>query len=411
MKILEDYSISKCRYSNSTFKGHPLHLPYTNVRNYHDALEVWNKLKFAKYLDAHENTYSDKLIRQDNYSFLEKLTSNYDKASFVEKFCDFTNFPNLRVVSNKIHDTFKLTIDNISAYLNARNNSSEYDIIDWGYDPTCSLGLKKAFPASDLDKGYVILRGSPYNLNLEDEKIVNDFKEQMWEDVDQRIVGLNHPNTYPSVYTKNQVEGMLNNLDGKAIDIENEVRVKNGAKAFLALTAATLLGPFAIIGGSAIAGALLAKHFQKMATTTDPYVAAKFNREIAKKINKPEDREQAKNFAFFIEMVAANFRRNSSGKYDSIFTRIKESPFAEHSNVTQVEAWQHKIDGGYLKSKLRNRMSLESDFYQMTTDTKYDLVKDVIKYGTDDQSDKFAKYFKNDDDISNRYERLLDSLK
>lgn len=413
MKILANtcYYNKQSNIDRSTFKGMPLRLPAIEIRNYHDALEVWNKLKSAKYLDAHCNSYYDKLIRKENYSFLDKLTSNADKSAFVEKFCDFTCFPNLRLVSNKIHNTFQSCINNISGYLNNRNLSSEYDILDWGYDPTCSLGLKKSFPASDLDKGYVILRGNPHNSKEQDKKIINDFSGSMWEDIDQRIVSLNHPNTYPSVYTKKQIEDILNNLDAKARDVEGDLRFKAGVKTFMAITAATLLGPFALIGGGAIAGALLAKHFQKMATTTDPYVAAKFNREIAKKINNSEEREKAKNFAFFIEIVAANLRRKPYGKNDSIFTRITESPFVENSNVTQVEAWQHKIDGGYLKSKLRNRDSLESDFYKMSSDTKYDLVKDIIKYGTDDQSDKFSQYFKNDDDIANRYEPLLNSLK
>lgn len=393
------------------FKGTPLRLPAKDIRNYHDALEVWNKLKSAKYLDAHGNSYYDKLIRKENYSFLDKLTSYADKSAFIEKFCDFTCFPNLRVVSTKIHSTFQSCINNISRYLNNKNLSTEYDILDWGYDPTCSLGLNKAFPGSDLDKGYVILRGNPYNSKEQDNKIIDDFNTAMWEDVDQRIVSLNHPGTCTSVYTKKQIENLLDNLDAKARDIEGDLRLKTGAKAFIAITAATLLGPLALIGGGAIAGALLAKHFQKMETTTDPYEAAKFNREIAKIITEPNDRNIAKNFAFFIEIVAANLRRKPYGKNDSIFTRIKESPFVENSNVTQVEAWQHKIDGGYLKSKLKNREALELDFYKMTTDTKYDLVKDIIKYGTDEQSNKFSQYFKNDDDITNRYEPLLNSLK
>ena len=54
---------------------------------------------------------------------------------------------------------------------------------------------------------------------------------------------------------------------------------------------------------------------------------------------------------------------------------------------------------------------LEKEFSSMSTETKYDLVKDVIKYATDEQSNKFSKYFKNDDDIANRYERLLESLR
>ena len=110
-------------------------------------------------------------------------------------------------------------------------------------------------------------------------------------------------------------------------------------------------------------------------------------------------------------MVKANLVRNPSLKNDSIFTAIKISPFVKNSNVTQVEAWLNKINGGYMKSKLRNRMALESDFYSMSTDTKYDLIKDVIKYCTDDQSSRFSKYFKNDDDIANRYEKLLQSLR
>ena len=46
----------------------------------------------------------------------------------------------------------------------------------------------------------------------------------------------------------------------------------------------------------------------------------------------------------------------------------------------------------------------------MDTETKYDLIKDIIKYGTDEQSSRFIHFFKNDDDIAHRYDKLLKSL-
>ena len=56
-------------------------------------------------------------------------------------------------------------------------------------------------------------------------------------------------------------------------------------------------------------------------------------------------------------------------------------------------------------------MQLQNDFDKMSTETKYNLVKDVIKYCTDEQSYMFNEYFRNDDDINLRYEKLLNSLK
>ena len=65
-----------------------------------------------------------------------------------------------------------------------------------------------------------------------------------------------------------------------------------------------------------------------------------------------------------------------------------------------------------MKTKLKNRMQLEKDFYKMTTEDKYDLIKDVIKSSSNDQCDvRFSHLFKNDDDIAERYKGLLSELK
>ena len=152
-------------------------------------------------------------IRKDNYSFLDKLSSYVDKSAFIEKFCEFTKFPNIREVSEKIDRTFKDCLSNISRNLNGYGYDTTYTVVDSGYDPTCSVGLKKALPGSDLDKGYIILQGNGYN----DEEVVNKFKGELWNNLDQRIVSLNHPDTFPAVYTKKQVKEIEYVLKGNVI--------------------------------------------------------------------------------------------------------------------------------------------------------------------------------------------------
>ena len=397
------FGIQKSQSSHS-YQGTPQRIYGCTVHNYQDALKWWENLRFAKYLDAHCNDYYDKAIRADNYSFLDKLTTNFDKQAFIQKFCEFTKFPNLREISSQIDSTFKSCIKNISRTLNYRRGESSHDIIDFGYDPTCSLGLRKAFPGSDLDKGYIILKGTGNTTS--DEDVVNNFKSELWDNLDQRIVSLNHPDTFPSVYTKAQVKSILSKLDEIAKKVIDNAYIKvNLAQAGIA-AASWLMGY-----RYSPADKIVSEYFKKIETTTDPYKAALFNRKVAQKIKSPEDREIAKNFAFCAEIMYANLKKDHAGKTDSFFKDIAQSAFVVNSNVTQVNAWQAEINDGYMKSKLRNRERLENDFYQMSTDTKYDLIKDVIKYCTDDQSYRFSEYFKNDDDIANRYKKLLESLK
>ena len=402
------------KIKQKTFKGIPQRIEYIPVHDWHDAVKCWEFLKSAKYLDVHsDGSYQAyKYIREDNYSFLNKLSSYKDKSAFIEKFCDFTKFPNVKAVSEKIDSTFKNCINFIARELNSCRYGEPYTILDSGYDPTCSIGLGKAFPGSDLDKGYIILKGSD---TANDKDIVNNFKGALWNSLDQRIVSLNHPDTFPEVYTKKQVKDKLNELD----TIANGIVSRNGASAIIAAAGAVagdiILGPFGVP-----LGLLLASRFMgdtekyeeiKNSSETNPYTAGEFNREVAKRITYSSDREAAKNFAFFIETVEANLTKNSGQKTDSLFDDIRKSPFVRNSNVTQIGAWQRKTNGGYLKSKLKHRDNLMRDFNYMSTEEKYELVKDLVKYSSNDQSSRFSKYFTNDDDIKSRYDSLLNALK
>lgn len=410
MKIHNRFAFNcKTQPTNITnFEGKPLMAYNPEVKGYADALKCWEKLRFAKYLDVHDDKFCPhyKEIRAKNYSFLDELKTYWDKSEFIRNFCEFTKFPNLKASSDNIRSTFDKCVTDISRTLNSSTSGVPYKVLDWGYDPTCSLGLNKSFPGSDLDKGYIILEGN--HSYKSDSQIIGEFSGKLWDNLDQRIVSLNHPDTFPSIYTKRQVSSQLRELDEIA---DKVIRNKILNCGWEGVKKSWFLGPFAPAVSMVKMIEAFDNEFVKPYNTTNPYDAANFNRAVAKEISSSTEREKAKNFAFFIETVRANLERDSYGKYDSIFSEIKESTFANKSNVTQIEAWQNKINGGYMKSKLRNREQLQSDFYKMDMDTKYELVKEIIKYSSDDNSGRFSKYFKNDDDIANRYEPLLEALK
>ena len=400
-----------------SFKGAPAKLNYGTIKNAQNAIEAWGYLRHADYLNVHSDNVSrinkeiHKKIRLENYSFLDKLTTSSDKDSFITAFCNFTGFPNLKLISEKMNKEFKKTIEYIDYY-----SSGYYKVIDWGYDPTCSLGQNKAFPGSDMDKAYVILKGSEY-----DSSKVSWFSGRLWNCLDQRLVSLNHPDTFPEIYTDQQVVMNLKLLDSYVRNLINQ-KVPPVASTFVRGVLKMFLkyrSPLDVhFPPSRITQKTIDFVEEKITypnpvinKETNPKLAAKFNIDLAKTL--PESlRELAKNFAFFIEIVKANYRRNPEGKDSELFDKIFDSDFAKYSNVTQVEAWQKKLDSGYMKTKLKNRMQLEKDFYKMTTEDKYDLIKDVIKSSSNDQCDvRFSHLFKNDDDIAERYKGLLSELK
>ena len=382
-----------------TFKGTPQRIGYMPIRDWRDAVEKWNLLRYAKYSDVHDDKIhpSNRLIRNENYDFLDRLMTYTDKKEFIRAFCEFTGFPNLTTISEKMNNAFKACIHDVTYYY-----GNSYKVIDAGYDPTCSLGQKKAFPGSDLDKGYVIIEGNdPY---YSDERLVAEFKGKLWENLDSRLISQNHPDTAIDVFTKKQLHEKLDDISSTVTNIQ----IMPGAKTFWSC----LFGPLGMAIGYHKEIIERTREFLdlKKSNIIDPYEAAKFNRILAKQLPR-EKREFFKNFAFFIEIVEANLRLNHYGKDDSIFNEILNSNFVRFSNVTQVNAWLNRIQSGYRKSKLRQREALQTDFAYMTTDTKFDLIKDVIRSSSNDQSSKFSQYFKNDDDIKDRYRPLLEALR
>lgn len=382
------------RKKRSSFKGTPVRAFCPEITCAADALMQWERIMKPKYFDVHSDKIlpNNKRIRLANYSFLDKLTSSYDKQIFVNHFCDFTAFPNLKVTSEKIVEYFKDTVFNICNQM--KRNMLDPDDVDfraYGYDPSCSIGLKHAFPGADLDKGFIVLRGTG---SLErDKSIVSEFSAKLWEKLDQRLVTLNSPDTYPTIITEGQILDKLERFEPYANDVLNPT----GIKLFT-------LGRY---------NKYYDLKYDTFHPVTDPYIAGQFNREIAKRL--PENlREEAKNFAFFSETFQAMALYGNCGRYYNMSNKtmreLYASEFYKFSNTAQIPAWHWKTNFN-IKTKLKNRETLADEFPRMAIDEKYELVKDVIKSASGDQSEKFSKYFKNDDNIKDRFSPLLESLK
>ena len=335
MKCLLVQSTNVPSQKQQTFNGIPERIGYMKVRNWHDAVRWWEELRHTKYLDVHNNEKcpQSKAIREYNYSFLNKLTSHRDMSEFIRVYCDFSGFPYLKRVNSNIKQTLKNCLFNIS---NTRNSSSSdgkaFGILDYGCDPACSVGLGKALPGSDLDKGYIILKGVG---DVEkDKEIVRIFKRDLWNNLDQRILSLNHPRTVPDISTPSLIKEKLNKYDITAKSTESKNKIKT-----------SVLEWFSPIFG------IPSKQFQdknlykciKASNETDPYKAGKFNRDFAKKIHTPQERREVKNFAFFIETVEMNYKVNPAGKDAQIFKDIINSSFVKNSNVSLQGAWYRLI--------------------------------------------------------------------
>lgn len=346
------------------FKGVPKSLPFRTIRGAQDALEQWGYLKSAHYLDIVDDDVFPVLkdIRIRNYSFLDELKTCEDKKIFIDEYRKFTGFPNLEETSNKIINEFKRVIHIATEYVNT-NSSEPGKVIIAGHDSVCSVGHRKAFPGSDLDKGYVIIEGNhPF---WSDEKLVAEYKGQLWEHLDQRLLSVNHKDAFPNVYTKKQVLTTMKKLD-TIIKLDEQIF----------------------------------KYFMyKRLRETDPVRGAEFNIMVAKKLPETKDKIEAKNFAYLIETIrdgeASIFPTHSdSPSLIEIHKAMQNSQFCWLSNVTQMGAISRNYsDLGALKSKIANRERLESDFDNWDIDQQYEVIKEVIKGMSGDESDRFSEYF------------------
>lgn len=353
------------------FQGITQRIPQLSISTAGDLHNQYRYLRFAKYYEALDDDIypQNKFIRSENFSFLERIPQ-YLKDFFVENFKNLTNFPNINKVSEKINNEF------VANVLHAANNDVE--VLMAGYDPVCSVGLKHALPGSDIDKAYIILGKKP-DVYKSDNSVIADYKGALWDNVDQRILSLNNKDTFPEVYTFNRMYYILDRLDSMTRYMELDKNID---------------------------------YFkEKRLYDINPVTAGEFNIMFAKMNDEREfSKVFVKNFSYFIESVRDGkiAYKADDGIEKLVYSRLNRSPFVQMSNVTQMGAHERQINTGMkdIKKKLRARESLNDEFNSWNENLKFDFVKDLVKSVSKDQSPRFNKYFQNDDNIGERYDRL-----
>ena len=354
--------------SRFSFKGITKELGQVKINSAFDLVNQWQKLRWAPYYEALDDKIypQNKEIRKANFAFLDNVPEDCKKG-FIDTFKEFTGFPNLQKVSKKIQEEFVNQVHDA-----ARKVSPEVKVVAAGFDPTSSVGVERPFPGSDLDKAFVILQNRS---NKSENDVINEFKGHLWFNTDQRILSLNNENTFPEVFTTFLMDYNLHHLEtvaNKHLNLSPEQKIKM----------------------------LIARSRER-----DPLKAGEFNIEISKHLPyNGISKEMGKNFAYFIESVR-------DGKIltqdESLFQPLKEKmakyTFCNLSNVAQIGA-KYTMP---LKTKLVNREHLADDFGKMSINDQFELIKEIIKsVSNDHKNPNFDKYFSNDYDIGESYNRL-----
>ena len=365
--------INLCRVNNrnTSFEGITQRMPQYAMSSFDNLKAQYELCRYAKFYEALDDKIfpQNKYIRTENFSFLDKIPV-YLRGKFVELFKSITSFPNLKFSSARIENEF---IQQIRIA-----DNPQVKAVMAGYDPVCSVGLNKAFPGSDIDKAYIVL-DKRYNSGVPDSELVARYKGSLWNNTDQRILSLNNENTFPEVYTTDQMFGILDLLDRLTVRFQ----LDKNRDYFLA----------------------------KREYDINPVTAGEFNIKFAQHNDESEiSKVLAKNFAYFIESVRdGKMIYSADDKLKRLIEqRIYLSPFAQMSNVTQMGAHTRLINKGIkpIKEKLRNREKLSAEFNFRDVETQFDFIKDLVKSVSKDQSGKYNKFFQNDDDIGARFDRL-----
>ncbi len=356
---------------NTSFEGITQRMPQYAMSSFDNLKAQYELCRYAKFYEALDDKIfpQNKYIRTENFSFLDKIPV-YLRGKFVELFKSITSFPNLKFSSARIENEF---IQQIRIA-----DNPQVKAVMAGYDPVCSVGLNKAFPGSDIDKAYIVL-DKRYNSGVPDSELVARYKGSLWDNTDQRILSLNNENTFPEVYTTDQMFGILDLLDRLTVRFQ----LDKNRDYFLA----------------------------KREYDINPVTAGEFNIKFAQHNDESEiSKVLAKNFAYFIESVRdGKMIYSADDKLKRLIEqRIYLSPFAQMSNVTQMGAHTRLINKGIkpIKEKLRNREKLSAEFNFRDVETQFDFIKDLVKSVSKDQSGKYNKFFQNDDDIGARFDRL-----
>lgn len=375
-------SFKKQSKFNLSFRGAPLRMPHIEINSFKDAIKAHEFFKKAPYLDSNDDLINpaNKLIREKNYGFLDKLHSQEDKQGFINYFEKLTGFPDVKKVSEKIENTFVTTIEKCSEKL----GQGKYKCIGAMYDPTCSVGLKVALPGSDIDKGLIILKGT--SDDAKNKEIVNKFSAELWFNTDQRLLSYNHEASFPTVMTEKQLKDQIQAIDKKTNHL-------NFDKEHMS----SLIGDYKL----------------------DLESAAEYNIKVSEQLpllvdsgKNEANKQSAERLAFSVESIRDGKKVIKSKELDSLQSWLENYDFYNFSNISKIKSVINARKAvNENKTKYELRKDLKNDFNNWSIDNQYDLVKSIVKYASEDNS-KNEKYFKGDSNLINKenYYPLLRKL-
>lgn len=359
-------NLDKRPYKFISFYGRPISLMKGDVSSANEAIRLWNVLGKQQFCDTgDDNIHQEyKLIRENNYSFLDELYSDKEKRIFIDNFKRVTKFPDMIATSENIEKEF-INGAKKSEYINNTNTrSNSYDILCAGYNNECSVGKRKALPGSDIDDAFIVIRGSQYG---KDEDIVNNFKKELWFNTDQRILSYNHPDSFPQVYTLKQIENLCSITQDASSSIPENVKKTQTD---------------------------ISKSYLNDYVQANPYFLAlsqKFKKEG--KYNK----EEIKNFGFFTESVKNGKILYNTDRFSLYLLLLGDSDIFQYSNLSQIKALHNE---NYNKPKLQNRDILCQNFEKMEITEQYEFVKNIIKNMSEDNDENMPIYKKGTDNYN-----------
>ncbi|MBO5948592.1 hypothetical protein J6Q66_07140 [bacterium] len=362
------------KVTNVSFRGMATRLPVRRIFSAQDAIAQWEQLRHPKYTNIFQETEDptslqmalNKEIRESNYSFLDELKSTANKSEFIAYFREKTGFPNLRAISKRMVKEF----NRVLAVASKRVGQSDDDTFLKGYDKFCSVGLGTALPGSDIDKAYAIIKGVNGGMVSQQEHSAR-FKDAIWENIDNRIMSVNHCAAFPNIMTEKELDLSLDKFDSFSqglVDKDTYYKFLNER----------LSNPSLISG-------------------------AKFNIWLSERLPNNATKEEAKNLAYVIEAIRDGAREYYFEPYMAYLTnRMNQSAFSWCSNITQAHQMTNKYDYSQkdvIKPKLKARRELERGFDDLNTNKQYELVKDVIRsMSGDNKNPEFEQLFRAKED-------------
>lgn len=354
------------------FKGMATRLPSRRINNASDAIAQWNLLRNPKYtqifqeeeVSTQAQRTLNKQIRNDNYSFLDKLVGTCEKSKFIEYFKQVTGFPNLELTSKKIVDEFnrvlKLATNVFYDYF-SENGYHEHILVS-GYDEFCSVGLKSALPGSDLDKGFAIIDRTDSS-RISQKEFSDLVKGKIWANIDNRIMSVNHTAAFPNIMTNKELAENVHLVDSYAKEFVNS----NNLNYF---------------------------RYQRL-DNTNIISGARFNIWLSQRLPSESAKYNAKNLAYIVEAIRDGNHINLHEPYmPELYNILGQSEFCNCSNVIQSKKMQYKYDYGNSntkKTKLLARQDAARGFNSWSIDRQYDLVKDIIRSMSGDSNNPAFK--------------------